>query len=567
MAGPDAVFLGSGTTTGDAVVTAVLALEETVDPAAVADLVRDRLVAAHPRFATRAVPGWWPLRRPAWVPVAVDLDRHVLDGGPVSGEDGLAAALGDLATRSLDMSRPPWQLHLLKLEQPGGTSSVLVVRVHHSLADGQALAAALMSLMDDRPDVVAPVGRPVAGRASAARRALDVVGTGVALLLTARDDPASRHASIHGPPAWTAPLDLGLVRRVAAELGATVNDVLLAVIAGALNDAGQPTSRSATRRVLVPVDLRAGRPVPAELGNRVGFALLRLPTGAADPVARVQAVSRATGQLRGGGSAPSTYLMLHVLGWLPRLIQRCAARFIGARAAAIVTNVRGPATPVHIAGARVVRVAVWVPLVGAVPSGVSILSYAGEVTVGVAADPERGPRPDQVTTSVEAGLAELAHRALGVPDDEVALEAVPFDSDVAATLVAEVQQEYVRRYGGHDETPVDPDEFAPPDGTFLVARYGAVTIGCAGMRRHDASTVEVKRMFVRAEHRRRGHARRLLRALEDLAREQGYRRVILETGLAQPEAIALYARAGYLPVEGFGHYRDAALSRSFAKDL
>jgi GNAT superfamily N-acetyltransferase len=144
---------------------------------------------------------------------------------------------------------------------------------------------------------------------------------------------------------------------------------------------------------------------------------------------------------------------------------------------------------------------------------------------------------------------------------------VPFDSGVAATLVAEVQQEYVRRYGSHDETPVDPDEFAPPGGTFLVARYGAVTIGCAGMRRHDANTVEVKRMFVRAEHRRRGHARRLLRALEDLAREQGYQRVVLETGLAQPEAIALYASSGYLPVQGFGHYRDAPLSRSFAKAL
>ena len=566
MAGPDAVFLGSGTTTGDAIVTAALALEETVDPAAVADLVRDRLVVNHRRFASRAVPGRWPLLRPAWEPVGLDLGRHVLDGGPVSGEDGLAAALGDLATRPLDMSRPPWQMHLLTLEQPGGTSSVLVARVHHSLADGQALAAALLSLVDERPDLVAPVARPERDGASAARLVLDVVRTGAALLLTARD-PAPRHASVQRPPAWTAPLDLDLVRRVAAELGVTVNDVLLGVIAGALHDAGEASGGATTRRVLVPVDLRAGQPVPSALGNRVGFAVLRLPTGLTDPVARVRAVSRAAGPLRGGGTAPSTYLMLQVLGRLPRTVQRWAARFIGARAAAIVTNLRGPATPVHVAGARVVRVAFWVPLVGAVPSGVSILSYGGEITVGVATDPERGPRPDRLATAVEAGLTHLAQRALGVPDDEVVLEAVPFESDLAATLVAEVQQEYVRRYGGHDETPVDPDEFAPPDGTFLVARYGAVTIGCAGMRRHDADTVEVKRMFVRAEHRRRGHARRLLHALEDLAREQGYRRVILETGLAQPEAIALYASAGYLPVEGFGHYRDAPLSRSFAKDL
>ena len=147
------------------------------------------------------------------------------------------------------------------------------------------------------------------------------------------------------------------------------------------------------------------------------------------------------------------------------------------------------------------------------------------------------------------------------------LDEVPFDSDLAASLVAEVQQEYVRRYGGQDETPVDPAEFAPPLGTFLVAHVGATAIGCAGLRRHGDDTVEVKRMFVRAEHRRRGHARRLLRALEDLAREQGFRRVVLETGLAQPEAIALYASAGYLPIEGFGHYKDSELSRSFARDL
>jgi GNAT superfamily N-acetyltransferase len=74
-------------------------------------------------------------------------------------------------------------------------------------------------------------------------------------------------------------------------------------------------------------------------------------------------------------------------------------------------------------------------------------------------------------------------------------------------------------------------------------------------------------MFVRTEHRRRGHARRLLAALEDAARAQGDTRVVLETGMAQPEAIALYASAGYLPIEGFGHYKDAPLSRSFAKDL
>lgn len=147
------------------------------------------------------------------------------------------------------------------------------------------------------------------------------------------------------------------------------------------------------------------------------------------------------------------------------------------------------------------------------------------------------------------------------------IEDVAFDSALAAVLVAEVQQEYVTRYGGEDKTAVDAAQFAPPYGAFFVATVDGEPIGCGGLRQHDDGVVEVKRMFVRSAHRRRGHARALLRALEDRARASGYRRVIMETGLAQPEAIALYTSEGYSPIDGFGHYKDALLSRSFAKDL
>ena len=147
------------------------------------------------------------------------------------------------------------------------------------------------------------------------------------------------------------------------------------------------------------------------------------------------------------------------------------------------------------------------------------------------------------------------------------IEEVAFDSALAEELIAEVQLEYVERYGGPDRTPVDSMQFAPPHGAFFVATVGGELIGCAGLRRHDDDVVEVKRMFVRTAHRRRGHARALLRALEERARANGYHRVVLETGLAQPEAIALYTTDGYAPIDGFGHYKDAPLSRSFAKDL
>ena len=147
------------------------------------------------------------------------------------------------------------------------------------------------------------------------------------------------------------------------------------------------------------------------------------------------------------------------------------------------------------------------------------------------------------------------------------LREVPLDGPEALLLIGELQQEYVVRYGGPDETPVDPRTFDLPEGAFLVAELDGQLVGCAGLRRHENETAELKRMYVRASHRRRGLARVLLRAAEDQARKLGYRRLVLETGSEQPEALALYLASGYQPFDNFGYYADSGLDRSFVKDL
>lgn len=135
-------------------------------------------------------------------------------------------------------------------------------------------------------------------------------------------------------------------------------------------------------------------------------------------------------------------------------------------------------------------------------------------------------------------------------------------------LIAEVQAVYVGLYGGEDDSPVTPSEFVPPSGTFLVALTAdADPIGCIAVRRHEEHVGEIKRMYVRPEHRRRGYARALLVAAEDRARELGYSALVLETGEPQPEAQALYESHGYRRIPGFGHYQDAPLSRSFRREL
>ncbi|MFC7616983.1 GNAT family N-acetyltransferase [Actinokineospora soli] len=144
-----------------------------------------------------------------------------------------------------------------------------------------------------------------------------------------------------------------------------------------------------------------------------------------------------------------------------------------------------------------------------------------------------------------------------------------YDHRDSAALIAEVQQEYVVRYGGPDESPVDPVEFAPPLGLFLVgyadvgAGEVAVATGVAQPRRARGDQADVRHPAARG----RGYAKRMLAELETRARDAGHRRLILETGLKQPEAVALYRAAGYTDVPAFGHYADAPLSVHLGKAL
>ncbi|MFZ4142991.1 GNAT family N-acetyltransferase [Streptomyces griseoincarnatus] len=153
---------------------------------------------------------------------------------------------------------------------------------------------------------------------------------------------------------------------------------------------------------------------------------------------------------------------------------------------------------------------------------------------------------------------------------------VPYDHPDAAKLDAAVQAEYDIRYGdGGDATPMDPADFRPPNGIYLIA-YDAlgVPVASGGWRVQDANEegnrdgdAELKRMYVVEEMRGRGLARRILAALEEDARAAGRVRMVLETGTKQPEAIALYTSSGYEPCEKFGYYRFHEDSRCYAKTL
>ena len=144
----------------------------------------------------------------------------------------------------------------------------------------------------------------------------------------------------------------------------------------------------------------------------------------------------------------------------------------------------------------------------------------------------------------------------------------------AQRLIADVQAEYVVRYGGEDATPLDPAMFEPPRGAFFVAYREGVPLATGAWRlREDVEvfgtrrTAEVKRMYVAPAARGLGVARRMLARLEDTAADVGSEAMILETGSAQPEAMALYESAGYARIESFGYYRESPENRCYGRRL
>lgn len=164
--------------------------------------------------------------------------------------------------------------------------------------------------------------------------------------------------------------------------------------------------------------------------------------------------------------------------------------------------------------------------------------------------------------------------SLAPVSEEFCLVQVPVGHHDAQALIEQIQAEYVRRYGGPDRTPYQPTEFEPPGGAFFVGYLGRQPVAMGAWRfRSDVSALggrrsaEVKRMYVADAARGRGLARAVLARLEADAAAAGAEVMVLETGLAQPEAMALYESSGYTPIPSFGYYRDSPLNRCYARRI
>ena len=390
-----------------------------------------------------------------------DLDRQLkrvrLPGR--GGPDALKRFVGRLAPRPFDPRRPWWEFHLV---EHYGSGSAVVVRIHHSYADGIALIGVMLSLTTEAPEPAADAAAPPAAPpkhdgsegllaqlfepvAGALRLSGDVleqylallrdpqkvldyariagsVAAEVAQLVTMPDDSRTRFkgaAGVEKAVAWTEPLSLDEVKAVGKVLDCSVNDVLLSTAAGALRryllEKGDPVA-GVELRAMVPVNLRPPSD-DGRLGNRFGLVTLLLPVAIANPLARVYEVHGRMEALKRSYQPVIAFALLGLAGFLPRAAQQEMLDVLANKATAVMTNVPGPQEPLYLAGARVGQIMFWVPQSGDIGMGVSILSYNGGVQFGLITDAGRVPDPERVISGFRPEFERLLLTVMMEPWD------------------------------------------------------------------------------------------------------------------------------------------------------
>jgi diacylglycerol O-acyltransferase / wax synthase len=421
MRGADSAWWHMEEPTGQMVITAVLTFDGRIQLSCLRRTLEERLLRFR-RFRQRIVEPRLGIGLPHWEDDPhFSLDRHLFPASlPEPGDRAaLEALVGDLMSGTLDYERPLWQFHLVE-DFEGG--SALVARLHHSIADGLALIHVLLSL-DDVPgnESVADTWaagqsllRHGSGRGGRARLAFQILAAGRSLvgLLGMRFDPPTPlrgSLGVRKRAAWSEPVPLEEVRELGRALGGTLNDVITGAIAGALRRYLEERGVEAGGRPLnavVPVNLRPASDV-GTLGNHFGLVFLALPVDEPEPVARLRAVRREMDALKASPQAMVVYGLLQLFGRAPRWLERLLVNFLGRKATIVMTNVPGPRESISLCGKRLAGLMAWVPQSGRLAVGVSVLSYAGMLQVGVVADERLVPDPGRIVADLQQELEAL----------------------------------------------------------------------------------------------------------------------------------------------------------------
>ncbi|MBI4911877.1 MAG: DUF1298 domain-containing protein [Acidobacteria bacterium] len=336
-----------------------------------------------------------------------DLSRHIVPARDPSLRTlaEVQAYVGVEASRKLPRGRPRWEIQVIEAFEGG--ASALLIRIHHSIADGMALVSLMFALMDEdwhRGDGVARGSLPAGpSRGQRLLRALLIAASAPGVLLRRLFWVPDRQG-LHGPSlsgekrvAWTEPLDLAVIKGAKERTGATVNDVLMASVSGAFSRyLGLRGEKAPPHfRVSMPVNVRPPWD-PLVLENRFAAVPLTLPAGGREFPQRILAVKARMDELKRSVAPLVVYVLQRLLVTLLPGKPSCGLiDFLANKCTAVVTNVPGPQREISIGGSRVRSLLFWVPQRARIGVGISILSFAGKVQVGVMtdtaieADPER----------------------------------------------------------------------------------------------------------------------------------------------------------------------------------
>jgi diacylglycerol O-acyltransferase len=375
-----------------------------------------------------------------------------------SEREALQARVGELSAMPLDRTRPLWQFELIEHYEGG---SAIIARAHHCIADGIALISVMLSITDGGAEppqrkrretgdeeadwltdaVMKPLvdiamkaaaasssgvaksmqvlSHPQQGALDMARMGYQAVSDAAAMLLMPDDSPTRLKGKPIGSKrvAWGEPLPLDQVKAIGKALGCSINDVLLACVAGAiggyLRELGDDTTGKEIR-AMVPVNLR---PLDKayKLGNQFGLVPLVLPIGIVNPVERVYAVRARMAELKGSYQPLLAFAVLAVAGLLIKPMQHALLNLFAKKATAVMTNVPGPAVPLKLCGSTLRQTMFWVPQSGDIGVGVSILSYGGGVQFGLITDAQMCPDPQKVIDRFEPEFEKLLMVTLMLP--------------------------------------------------------------------------------------------------------------------------------------------------------
>ena len=416
----DVAWLRMENPTNLMMITGILLLEQPLDWSKFRLVLESRLLAKYPRFQQKLYGRQKWITTPYWETdpdflLDNHLERIALPVG--SGHEALEQLVTKSISTPLDLDRPMWFIQVVDNYENG---SALIIRIHHVIADGIALLQVLLSLTDESElkkddQTVSPERRTVSpyhltSFQDYAKHVYKSVGS-LSKLLFCRPDPMTPikgELGLAKRASWSRPIPLALIKSIKTTTDATINDIMMTVITGALrrylvDDADTPAQEF---RAAVPINLRPLE-APPTLGNRFGLVFLTLPIEIVSPLARLTEMKKRMNQLKHSPEAIVAYGLLSLIGVAPPVLARAAMRLFGSKTTVVITNVRGPEKELSFAHSPLKGAMFWVPQSGGLGIGISILSFNDEVLIGVATDVRLLPAPALLVRYFEEELMLL----------------------------------------------------------------------------------------------------------------------------------------------------------------